>query len=108
MDRKPDAQTMSLLKEQLKTIKKEFSPEKIILFGSRARGDHLADSDVDLMIVSEAFAGIPWRERTIRAFGSWDKKQMLQPICYTRQEFERLKNRIGIVQQAAREGIELA
>ena len=33
------------------------------LFGSRARGDYLEESDWDLMIISPEFAGIPFPER---------------------------------------------
>ncbi len=32
-------------------IVKAAHPEKIILFGSRARGDHRPDSDIDLLVV---------------------------------------------------------
>jgi len=32
-------------------IAREFRPEKIILFGSHARGDARPDSDVDLMVI---------------------------------------------------------
>ena len=32
-------------------IAREFHPEKIILFGSHARGDAGPDSDVDLMVI---------------------------------------------------------
>lgn len=35
----------------VKCIVKEFHPEKIILFGSHARGDAGPDSDIDLLIV---------------------------------------------------------
>jgi predicted nucleotidyltransferase len=35
----------------VKRIVKEFKPDKIILFGSQARGDAGPDSDVDLLIV---------------------------------------------------------
>jgi len=35
----------------VKRIVKRFHPEKIILFGSQARGDASADSDVDLLVV---------------------------------------------------------
>lgn len=31
-----------------------FCPERLVLFGSRARGDHRPDSDVDLLVVMES------------------------------------------------------
>lgn len=34
-----------------KRIAEQFNPDKIILFGSRARGDHRPDSDVDLLVI---------------------------------------------------------
>ena len=36
-----------------KKIVKNYNPEKIILFGSRARGDAHQDSDVDLFIIKK-------------------------------------------------------
>ncbi|HBA70751.1 MAG: hypothetical protein A2X82_16115 [Geobacteraceae bacterium GWC2_55_20] len=41
-------------------IRKEFSPQKIILFGSHSAGNPDIDSDVDLLVVA-AFQGKPWR-----------------------------------------------
>lgn len=38
-----------------------FKPEKIVLFGSRARGDARADSDVDLLVIMD-FEGSPIRK----------------------------------------------
>lgn len=35
----------------VKRIVKRFAPEKIILFGSQARGDAGPDSDIDLLVV---------------------------------------------------------
>lgn len=107
MDREPDKQTMMLLELHLKKIKAAFAPEKILLFGSRAREDHLKDSDIDLLVVSKKFEGMPWRERIISVFGDWSEKQMLEPICFTPQEFEERKKQIGIVAQAVKEGVEL-
>ena len=104
---RPDEQTLALLNEHLKYIKEKFAPEKIILFGSRARGDHLSESDLDILIVSAQFEGMNWRERIIGVFGEWDKKQMLEPLCYTPEEFEAKKKQIGIVQQAVEEGVEV-
>ncbi len=107
MDREPDRQTMMPLASRLKKIKAAFTPEKILLFGSRARGDHLKDSDIDLLVVSKKFEGMPWRERIISVFGDWKEKQMLEPICFTPEEFEERKRQIGIVAQAVKEGVEI-
>ena len=41
-------------------IRKEFAPQKIILFGSHSGGNPDMDSDVDLLVVAE-FQGKPWR-----------------------------------------------
>lgn len=41
-------------------IRKEFAPQKIILFGSHATGNQDDDSDVDLLVVAK-FEGKPWR-----------------------------------------------
>ncbi len=108
MGRKPDAKTMSLLRGHIGFLKRTFSPERIILFGSRARGDHLEESDIDLLVVSSKFEKIPFRERMIAAYGRWGKKTDLEQICYTPQELERKRKEIGIVRQALSEGIEIS
>jgi len=41
----------SQIKEMVRRIAGRFHPEKIILFGSHARGDAGPDSDVDLLVV---------------------------------------------------------
>jgi len=48
--------TDALLEQMVEKIVAEVDPEQIILFGSRARGDARAGSDVDLVVVeSEPF-----------------------------------------------------
>ncbi len=42
-----------LAQEMAAEIVRLISPQRIILFGSRARGDARADSDVDLLIVQD-------------------------------------------------------
>ena len=107
MDRSPDKKTIRLLRGHLQFLRKKFKPQKILLFGSRARGDHLEESDIDIIVVSDYFKDIPFRERMIQAYGMWDKAIDLEQVCYTSKEFEQKKKLIGIVQQAAKEGIEL-
>ncbi|MCF7822522.1 MAG: nucleotidyltransferase domain-containing protein [Mariprofundaceae bacterium] len=43
-----------LLSDLVEKICQAGSPEKIILFGSRARGDAGADSDIDLLVVESS------------------------------------------------------
>lgn len=97
-----------LLQQMVQTIIKEVSPETIILFGSRARGDARADSDVDLLVVeTEPFS--PQRSRRKEAArlymalrGMAVSKDIL---LYSRDEFERWKNSLNhIVGRAHREG----
>ena len=45
--------SMGQLKEISERIAREFDPERIILFGSHARGDASAESDVDLLVVAD-------------------------------------------------------
>lgn len=45
-----------MLKSMAESIVAEVGPERVVLFGSRARGDARPDSDVDLLVVeSEPF-----------------------------------------------------
>jgi uncharacterized protein len=43
--------TMRQIREFSRKLAQEFRPERIVLFGSYARGSATADSDVDLLII---------------------------------------------------------
>jgi predicted nucleotidyltransferase len=96
------------IKTLLKKVNKKYKLEKAILFGSRARDDWLLTSDVDLMLVSEQFKNIPFTERMSEILIFWKNSLDLEVICYTKEEFEKKKKQLGIVQQAIKEGKELA
>jgi len=102
---RPDKDTLELIAAKIGEIRAEYDPELIILFGSRARGDYFKTSDIDLLIVSSKFEGMEWRRRVSKVFGRWDKKEMLEPLCYTPAEFEERKGELGIVRRAVEEGI---
>jgi len=44
---------LAAVDEIVRRIAERFSPEKIILFGSHARGDARDDSDIDLLVLFE-------------------------------------------------------
>ncbi len=85
-------------------LEKRFAVERMLLFGSRARGDHFLDSDVDLIIVSRDFAGMRFTERMTRMLEYWEAPVGLEALCYTPEEFEKKKGEVGIVSGALAEG----
>ena len=51
------------LKIFIKRIKKEYRPEKVILFGSFAKGQSTAYSDVDILVIANKFKDIDTYKR---------------------------------------------
>jgi predicted nucleotidyltransferase len=102
-----DRKTIAIAKKFAARIKKVYKPEKIILFGSRVRGDNFKTSDFDFIIVSKKFAGMPFIERLSKMYDYWDENVDLEAICYTPEEFKRKSKGHGIVKKAIREGVEL-
>lgn len=107
MDKIRDRDVKEWIDRFLKVINNRYQAEKILLFGSRARGDNLIDSDVDMIIVSKKFKGVNWLKRIRDVSVEWEGLVLLEPLCYTPEEFEEKKKDIGIVNEAVKEGIEL-
>lgn len=82
-----------------RTIVDRFSPERVVLFGSRARGDHHPESDYDLIVVLETVLDRRERARSIRnalpRSGSG-----IDVIVYTPAEFERSRLDVGALAYA--------
>lgn len=102
-----DKQSIKVAKEFGRKIRKKFNVKSLILFGSRARGDNFEHSDYDFIIVSNDFKDKKFVLRASDFYDYWSKKQDLEIICYTPEEFERKKRQIGIVKTAVEEGIEI-
>jgi hypothetical protein len=102
-----DKKVKSWLSQFKKKIKSKYSPEKIIMFGSRARKDNFVDSDIDLIIVSRKFGSLKWPRRISSVASMWPGLIDIEPLCYTPEEFEKKKKQLGIVQQAVKEGVEV-
>ncbi len=98
----------SALAKFLASVHERFPLERAVLFGSRARGDELAESDYDLILVSRGFASLPFAERIASVQERWALREDLEPLCYTPDEFSRKSREIGTVSEALREGRELS
>ena len=86
--------------------KKGYNPKRLILFGSRARNDHMQISDYDFLIVSKKFETIPILKRMEQMEFLWKNKRHADFICLTPKEFTSKKKEIGIVRIAVKEGKE--
>jgi uncharacterized protein len=66
-----------------------FQPERIYLFGSRARGDAREDSDYDVLVVVEnsQVSGFRAAQRAYRRL--WGLGVSIEVLVLTRAEFER-------------------
>lgn len=86
-------ESKQLIYAMAEKIKKEYGPEKIILFGSYAWGQPEKDSDVDLFIIKETNQKHRQRMLTVRRLLSEENSLVgMDILVYTPQEVsERLK-----------------
>jgi len=82
--------------EQIRQLKREIMPnERVILFGSQARGDARPDSDWDLLILlnkdkknsDQDFDKYSWPFTEM----GWDYGAHISPLIYTKKEWEERK-----------------
>lgn len=98
----------SLLRQMVELIVREISPEAIVLFGSRARGNAHADSDVDLLVIEkEPFSLQRSRRKGVARLQMALRELPLSKdiLLYSRDEFDHWQNSLNhLVGRAAREG----
>ena len=88
-------------------VSKRYPIQRMVLFGSRARGEARRDSDVDLIVVSDAFRRKNAVDRAYLIRLEWDLDYAVDFLCYTPDEFRVYSKAPGIVRQALREGKEV-
>jgi len=101
-----DTKTLSLFKEVFSNI----DYEKIILFGSRARGDFSEGSDHDVLIIVRKTLPIKEKMRLFTLMRKDLAKRGIDAdiIIKSRDEINYLKNKIGnVVRHAMKEGVTL-
>lgn len=82
------------IREMVRRIAAQFYPDKIILFGSHARGDARPDSDVDLLVVMPV-EGSKRQKATEIDMALADRMVPLDLIVVTPEDFERGSHQIG-------------
>lgn len=102
-----DKKLAKRVEECVTNLKQEFNPEKIILFGSYARGEANDDRTLDLMIIART--NDRFFDRIKRALLACKGGQpSIEPIVYTPNEFDLLLSQgEGFLEDALEEGIVL-
>ena len=92
------------IEQIVETIAESLHPDRVVLFGSRARGDARPDSDVDLLVEMES--SLPPRARAVQVDALFATRDWpLDVVVFTHEEvLSQRKSRNSLVSAAEREG----
>jgi predicted nucleotidyltransferase len=88
---KPTSRDEELLQTITTRIAEAIHPQKIILFGSWARGERSPHSDIDLLIIQESTLPRPQRYAQVRRL-FWGMGIPMDILVYTPEEFARYQS----------------
>lgn len=92
--------------EKIRRALEPLDPVQVILFGSAARGEMDAWSDVDLIVVRPTDLPFLDRAREVTPLLRKALGRSADVLVYTPEEFEEMKERnVGIVAMALEEGV---
>jgi uncharacterized protein len=91
----------SQLKREIISTFKQFDPEKIILFGSLARGQEDEESDVDLIVVYQTSKRFMDRLRDL--YLAWNIPRAVDILAYTPEEFDQMMQESLFMQELTEE-----
>ena len=97
---------INIVEDYLADLSLEIQIDKVVLFGSYAKGNYGVDSDVDLAIFSDSFKdmdrieSIKYLLKKARKYKGID----LQPISFTKKDYE---EKMGIVEDVLKTGVEV-
>lgn len=99
-----DSAVQKEIEGMVRRIVEQFHPEKIILFGSYARGTAGPDSDIDLLVIMHV-QGSRRQKATEIDHSLADREIPLDLLVVTPEQFDRERDMIGtVIRPAAHEG----
>jgi predicted nucleotidyltransferase len=94
--------------EILPSLLSDFKAKMVIVFGSRVSGTPIAESDIDVVVISNYFAKISFLKRMPLLLKEIPFPKHVDYICYTPEEFEKLKTSSTIIMEALESGLRIA
>lgn len=100
----PATMNDEVLRHITDTIVQQFHPRRIILFGSRARGEAQPDSDYDVLV--EMDTALPFHLRMTRVYEAFGMRPWsMDVLVFTPSEVEEERAKVySVVKIAEREG----
>lgn len=97
-----------MIEEIVQAVVDAAAPERIILFGSSARGERGPDSDVDLLVVEKEAAfhqGSRWAESSRIRRALWRFPVPIDVLIFTPEEVDKWKDSTNhVIARSRREG----
>lgn len=93
------------IKDAVPKIIEELGSAKIIIFGSRVKGNAKDESDIDVIIISHYFKNIPFLKRMPELLKLVRFDKHIDFLCYTEEEFEKVKRSSVVLSSALKEAI---
>ena len=80
----------------------------MLFFGSRVKGNASAESDVDVIVISDAFEGMSFLDRMPLVMNKVEFPKHVDYLCYTPEEYERIRHESSVLMDAEEYAVEVA
>ena len=91
----------------LKRLKRELGAVEVYIFGSRACGTPLLESDLDMIVVSEEFGKRDFIENMELLSRMWDGSFSIEMFPYTPEQIEKYAEKKTVISEALKKGIRI-
>jgi Nucleotidyltransferase domain. len=91
----------------LKRLKRELGAVEVYIFGSRAYGTPLLESDLDMIVVSEEFGKRDFIENMELLSRMWDGSFTVEMFPYTPEQIEKYAEKKTVISEALKKGIRI-
>ena len=96
MDKKT---ALNIARKYADEVRKEMSPDKILLYGSYAKGNQREESDIDIAVIIDNFTG-DWLRLSSKLVGlTWKVSTYIEPVLLDSKD-----DRSGFAEEVLRTG----